>query len=211
MRAGACAVVLTRVAVAGYNATWASDGGSCAAKPGVDPPDPKEIFMLGSEGDASPMHGPNLWPAEGALPADWERSVRDDWATVLAAGRVLAVALAAALGEPEDTFDEAMEQPATVLIMLRRALAAFVHSRLHAHNPPAGAGTIRRGSRGARRPAAARTRTVASSHCLPRKRAARRCRFSAARSTPATWPTRARAASTRARGSTPRRSMATYS
>jgi isopenicillin N synthase-like dioxygenase len=44
----------------GFNAVWDSQGGSCAAKPLVDPPDPKETFMLGSEGDTSPMHGPNL-------------------------------------------------------------------------------------------------------------------------------------------------------
>jgi len=102
----------------GYNVTWESEGGSCAAKPGVDPPDPKETFMLGSEGDASPMHGPNLWPAEEAMPG-WKAAVEADWARMLAGARTLAHALAAALGEPADAFAEALALPATVLVMLR--------------------------------------------------------------------------------------------
>ena len=102
----------------GYNATWETETGSCAAKPGLEPPDPKEVFMLGSEGDVSPMHGPNLWPDEFALPG-WREAVERDTAVMLHGARCLAVALAAALGEPEGTFDEAMREPPTVLILLR--------------------------------------------------------------------------------------------
>lgn len=102
----------------GFNATWQSGGGSCAAKPGIDPPDPKEVFMLGAEGDASPMHGPNQWPSEEALPG-WRAAVTADMATMFDATKVLAAALAAALGEPEGTFDEALRQPPLVLILLR--------------------------------------------------------------------------------------------
>ena len=102
----------------GYNCTWATDEGSCATKRGVDPPDPKEVFMLGSEGDASPMHGPNLWPSQSTLP-EWKAGVQADWDTMLHGARILARALAAALGEPTSAFEEAMRDPATVLIMLR--------------------------------------------------------------------------------------------
>ena len=45
----------------GFNAAWLTGRGSCAADDPSDPPDPKEVFMLGTEGSASPMHGPNLW------------------------------------------------------------------------------------------------------------------------------------------------------
>ena len=38
---------------------------------------------------------------------------------MLAAARILAKALAKALGEPPNVFDEAMRQPASVLILLR--------------------------------------------------------------------------------------------
>ena len=110
----------------GYNITWASAEGSCAAQRGRDPPDPKEVFMLGSEGDASPMHGPNLWPSQAALPG-WKAAVQADWATMMYGAKVLSRALAAALGEPESAFDEAMRNPAAVLIMLR-----YDPTRLHA-------------------------------------------------------------------------------
>jgi isopenicillin N synthase-like dioxygenase len=178
----------------GYNAAWASGGGSCAADPSSgDPPDPKETFMLGSEGHASPMHGPNLWPREAAaaaapapaarsappprprrrrrqgqrgagggggaakvasdallrgghkdpcgddddddesacqatttttelllLPHGWRAALESDWhGAVMDAARVLALALAAALGEPEDAFADAMRDPAAVALLLR--------------------------------------------------------------------------------------------
>lgn len=128
----------------GYNVTWQTGGGSCAAKAGVDPPDPKEVFMLGSEGDASPMHGSNQWPDTGSLPG-WRAAVQADWDTMLWGARCLASALAAALGEPAGTFDQAMATPATVLIMLRYdvrrsccpcACACAVPSSTHAPAAP---------------------------------------------------------------------------
>lgn len=122
----------------GYNVTWKpGNGGSCAARAYVDPPDPKEVLMFGSEeldttGDItrseksstihngkSPMHGPNLWPDPEVLPEGWRASLESDWSTMLGGARTLAKALAAALGEPPDVFDEAMREPATVLILLR--------------------------------------------------------------------------------------------
>ena len=103
----------------GYNVAWESGGGSCAARPHIDPPDPKETYQLGSEGDGiSPMHRPNLWPSEDALPG-WREAVEADWAAMLRGAKVLATALAAALGEPPSAFDEAMATPATVMVMLR--------------------------------------------------------------------------------------------
>ena len=74
--------------------------------------------MLGAEGTSSPMHGPNLWPCEEDLPG-WRASVQRDWDIMLRAARTLVVALAAALGEPAATFDEAMRDPASVMILLR--------------------------------------------------------------------------------------------
>jgi isopenicillin N synthase-like dioxygenase len=102
----------------GFNASWLTGRGSCAADDPEDPPDPKEVFMLGAEGSASPMHGPNQWPAEDVLPG-WRASVERDRAVMLGAARTLVAALASALGEPAGTFDEAMREPASVMIMLR--------------------------------------------------------------------------------------------
>lgn len=125
----------------GYNVTWRpGNGGSCAARATIDPPDPKEVMMFGSEelgegGGAtrralhngrSPMHGPNLWPAPAALPEGWRAALEDDWATLLAGARTLAVALARALGEPPDAFEEAMRAPASVLLLLRYDSARLV-------------------------------------------------------------------------------------
>ena len=125
----------------GYNVTWQpGNGGSCAARATIDPPDPKEVMMFGSEepreaavgaddepteaqgiihNGRSPMHGPNLWPDPSALPEGWREGLEEDWASMLAAARILAKALAKALGEPPNVFDEAMRQPASVLILLR--------------------------------------------------------------------------------------------
>jgi isopenicillin N synthase-like dioxygenase len=102
----------------GFATTWAGDGGSCASGIGCAPPDPKEMFVLGSEGTSSPMHGPNLWPSAANLP-DFESKVRGAWASMLQAAKVLSIALAAALGEPDGTFDEAMRDPASVLLFLK--------------------------------------------------------------------------------------------
>lgn len=102
----------------GFAVTWAGDGGSCASGIGFAPPDPKEMFVLGSEGESSPMHGPNLWPSAASLP-DFEPQIRAAWATMLHAADVLAIALAAALGEPPGTFDDAMRDPASVLLLLK--------------------------------------------------------------------------------------------
>ena len=130
----------------GYNMTWRpGNGGSCAARAMIDPPDPKEVMMLGSEEVAregeeeeegaeaaataaarreihnghSPMHGPNQWPDATALPEGWRQGLERDWATLLLGAKTLAIALARALGEPPDAFAEAMREPATVLILLR--------------------------------------------------------------------------------------------
>eukprot|EP00957_Ditylum_brightwellii_P150188 11436541-Ditylum_brightwellii.AAC.1 len=95
----------------GYNAPYKSHGGSCAAKPGVDPPDPKETLLFGSEPVlsnngkevivTSPMHGPNLWPQSQLLPHQWKQDVQQAWAVLLDAARILAKAFALALGEEE--------------------------------------------------------------------------------------------------------------
>lgn len=109
----------------GYNATWASGGGSCAAEQD-DPPDPKEVFMVGSEGDSSPMHGPNQWPRPDLLPSGWRSDLERDRAILLEAARTLSQALAAALGEPPDAFDDALRDPTSVLILLRYDPARLV-------------------------------------------------------------------------------------
>lgn len=112
----------------GYNETWKTGGGSCAAKPGVDPPDPKSVFRLGSEGDSSPMHMPNVWPDEGVLPG-WRAALEQDRAIMLTGARTVALALAAALGEPADAFGEAMRDPAANMILLQYDTAHVVSGR----------------------------------------------------------------------------------
>mmetsp|Transcript_25223 Transcript_25223/g.68321 ORF Transcript_25223/g.68321 Transcript_25223/m.68321 type:complete len:373 (+) Transcript_25223:71-1189(+) len=109
----------------GFSQTWKSGQGSCAMRPGEGPPDPKEAFVLGSEGeDLSPMHGPNQWPSEEVLPG-WRDAVQEDRDVFLGAARAIARAMATALADrgtasaSEDVFAEAMREPPASIVMLR--------------------------------------------------------------------------------------------
>ncbi|KAF8067385.1 iron/ascorbate oxidoreductase [Scenedesmus sp. PABB004] len=90
-------------------------------------PDVKESFLLGAEGDASPMHGANTWPSPDDLPG-WAGVVRGHCAGMLRLSRAVSRGLALSLGLHEEFFVERMADPVAQLLLLKYP------------PPPAGAG-----------------------------------------------------------------------
>ena len=90
---------------------------NCTSKGGAAP-DLKESFLLGAEGDASQMHGDNVWPPAAALPG-WREDVRAYFSAALGLSRAVARGLALALALPEGFFEERMRDPVAQLLLLR--------------------------------------------------------------------------------------------
>jgi len=98
-------------------------GGAHNCSQGGPGPDQKESFLLGAEGAASQMHGPNPWPAEQLLPG-WAAAVAAYFAASLDLARVVARGLALALSLPERFFVDRMADPVAQLLLLRYPAAA---------------------------------------------------------------------------------------
>lgn len=98
---------------------WTGVGGAhnCTSD-GQSGPDQKESFLLGAEGGASPMHGPNPWPSDSLLPG-WQATVSAYFASALALSRDVSRGLALALGLPEAFFLDHMRDPVAQLLLLR--------------------------------------------------------------------------------------------
>ncbi|KAI8466920.1 MAG: hypothetical protein J3K34DRAFT_524163 [Monoraphidium minutum] len=99
---------------------WTGVGGAhnCSSAEAGAGPDNKESFLLGAEGAASPMHGPNPWPPAALLPG-WAADVAAYYESALAVSRDLARGLALALRLDERFFADRMRDPVAQLLLLR--------------------------------------------------------------------------------------------
>lgn len=74
--------------------------------------------LVGAEGSASVMHGPNVWPDAQELPG-WQQQVQAYFSDMLELSRVIARGLALSLSLPETFFTDKMRDPVAQLLLLR--------------------------------------------------------------------------------------------
>lgn len=101
-------------------------GGGNNCVPDADNPELKESFTVGAEGNASPMHGANLWPEHhhddecsiggDPLAVDFQQDLMGCFEELLRSSRILAQALAVSLDLEPSFFTDRMRNPAAQLV-----------------------------------------------------------------------------------------------